>query len=116
MGSLVDKLYHLDCEPASVEHASVTCEQRKDVNLWHQWLGHLNGRRLNDIAKKELVTGIELPKMPRMSFCEGCVEGKMHRKPFKSVGDVRSSESYSWYTVVCAGQCKQNLLVDTNTL
>ena len=90
MGSLVDKLYHLDCEPVSVEHASVTCEQRKDVNLWHQRLGHLNERRLNDIAKKELATGIELPKMTRMSFCEGCVEGKMHRKPFKSVGDVRS--------------------------
>lgn len=91
MGSLVGKLYQLDCEPAPVEDVSVVCERRNDVDLWHQRLGHLNGQRLSDIAQNELATGIKLPKAMKLSFCEGCVEGKMHRKPFKSVGDIRST-------------------------
>ena len=81
MGSLVGKLYQLDCEPAPVEDASVVCERRNDVDLWHQRL----------IAQNELATGIKLPKAMKLSFCERCVEGKMHQKPFKSVGDIRST-------------------------
>ena len=77
MGSLVGKLYQLDCEPAPVEDASVVCERRNDVDLWHQRLGHLNGQRLSDIAQNELATGIKLPKAMKLSFCEGCVEGKL---------------------------------------
>lgn len=89
MGSLVGKLYQLDCEPAPVEDVSVVCERSNDMDLWHQQLGHLNGQRLSDIAQNKLATGIKLPKAMKLSLCEGCVEGKMHRKPFKSVGDIR---------------------------
>ena len=70
MGSLVGKLYQLDCEPAPVEDASVVSERRNDVDLWHQRLGHLNGQRLSDIAQDELATGIKLPKAMKLSFCE----------------------------------------------
>ena len=35
MGSLVDKLYQLDCEPVSSEYASVASEQECDLDLWH---------------------------------------------------------------------------------
>lgn len=91
MGILVGKLYQLDCEPIVGECASAAYEQRNDVDLWHQRLGHLNGQQLGDIARKELATGIKLPKMMRLAFCEGCVEGKMHRKPFKSVGGNHST-------------------------
>lgn len=55
MGSLIDKLYHLDCEPVAFEQASITSEQGNDVDLWHQRLGHLNGQRL-------MVTGIKFPE------------------------------------------------------
>lgn len=44
MGSLVGKLYQLDCEPAPTENASAAREQRNNVDLWHQRLGHLNGQ------------------------------------------------------------------------
>ena len=37
-----------------------------------------------------MVSGIKGKKMDKLSFCEGCVNGKMHRKPFKSVGEIRS--------------------------
>ena len=35
------------------------------------------------------MVGVKLPKASKVSFCQGCVEGKMSRKPFKT----RSSES-----------------------
>ena len=42
------------------------------------------------MAHKELAIGIKLPKCAKLSFCEGCIAGKMKRKPFKSVGEIRS--------------------------
>lgn len=91
MGSLVDNLYQLDCEPAIKEHTSAANEQGSSMDLWHQRLGHLNRQQLSDIAKKRLATGISLPMTAKLSFCEGCVEGKMQRKPFKSAGDNYST-------------------------
>ena len=41
MGSLVDKLYRLDCQPLTdtMEHASVVSQGRSDADLWHQHFG-----------------------------------------------------------------------------
>lgn len=91
MGSLVGKLYQLDCVLATEEQASPAFEQKNDANLWHQRLGHLSKGGLSSLAHKEMVTGIQLPKVMKMAFCQGCVEGKMSRQPFKSAGGVRST-------------------------
>ena len=91
MGSLVDKLYQLDCEPASLEYVSVATEQGRDIDLWHQRLGHLGRQRLQEIVSKQLVNGMDVSKAAKLSFCEGCIEGKMHRNPFKPVGEIRST-------------------------
>ena len=40
----VGKLYQLECEPVSAEHASVALKQHSDLGLWHQRLGHLNAQ------------------------------------------------------------------------
>ena len=42
------------------------------------------------MASQNLVKGINIPKSTRISFCEKCVEGKMSKKPFRSVGEIRS--------------------------
>ena len=91
IGSLVDKLYQLNCEPVFKENASVASEQSNDFDLWHQRLGHLNGQQLKAIDQKKLATGVKIKRTANLSFCEGCVEGKMHRKPFKPVGEIRST-------------------------
>ena len=44
------------------------------------------------IVNKQLALGVKIPKNEKLSFCEGCVEGKMHRHPFNRVGEIRSSE------------------------
>jgi len=38
-----------------------------------------------------LVKGVQIPKSTGISFCEKCVEGKMSRKSFKSVGEIYST-------------------------
>lgn len=50
-------------------------------------IGHLSMQPLREMASKELM---KIPKMAELSFCEGCVEGKMQRKSFKPVGEIRS--------------------------
>ena len=35
-------------------------------------------------------TGTKLQKKAKLSFCKRCVEGKMHRKSFKPVGEICS--------------------------
>ena len=67
------------------EQASAACEQGAD--LWHQHLGHANRKYMADLSRKQMVTRLKLPSEPRLSFCEGCVEGKMHHLSFKSVGE-----------------------------
>ena len=37
------------------------------------------------------MAGVKLPGKVKLTFCQGCVEGKMHRMLFKSVGEIRST-------------------------
>jgi len=44
------------------------------------------------MASKQLVNGLDLLSDIELSFCEGCIEGKMHKKPHKPVGEIRSTK------------------------
>lgn len=90
MGSLVDKLYYLDCSLESIAVAAGSRIRNKS-DLWHQRLGHLNEQQLRLMVNQDLVKGMEIPKSAGISFCEKCVEGKMSRKPFNSLGEIRST-------------------------
>ena len=92
MGSLVDKLYHLDCELVPSESVSVAFEKSRVIDLWHQRLGHPGKQCLSLTVNKQLVSGINVSKMEELSFCEGCVEGKIHHQSFQPVGEIRSTE------------------------
>ena len=89
MGSLADKLYQLDCQVVSTGYATVASSRGSD--LWHQRLGHVHESRLKKCVQNEFMQGIDIEKMAELSFCEGCLAGKMCRKPFPAVGEVRST-------------------------
>ena len=91
-GSLVDKLYYLKFERVAQESIAIATgsEVENKADLWHRRLGHLNEIQLREMASHDLVKGVNIPKSTRISFCEKCVEGKMSKKPFKSVGEIRS--------------------------
>ena len=65
--------------------------EQGNADLWHQRLCHLNEQQLEDVVQKELVSGVKMPKKMKLAFCQGCVEGKMHRVPFELVGEIRST-------------------------
>ena len=67
------------------ESASVVSEDVSNIDMWHQRLGHLNSQHLRVLVDRQLACGIKLPGTTKLSFCEGCVEEKMHHKPFKSL-------------------------------
>jgi len=91
MGSLVDKLYQLYCRSLSQEQATVASEELEELNKWHQRLGHINEHQLKQMVSSELATGVKFQTSAKLSYCEACVKGKSHRKPFKPVGVIRSS-------------------------
>ena len=93
MGFIAGKLYQLRCEVITgKENASIVSEDLPEVDLWHQRLGHLNGQQLNTLVDRGLASGIKLSTTSKLSFCEGCVEGKMQRKPFKSLTHQQSKK------------------------
>ena len=83
MGTLTDKLYHLDCRPANPEKALfATTGKSNGIDLWHYRLAHICEQQLRDMAYKGLVDGLKIQKQAKLSFCEGCIEGKMSRSTF----------------------------------
>ena len=92
MGTLKERLYQLNCRPLHhLESAAMSSTKQRVADLWHQRFGHINEQQLQDIARNELVIGAKMPNKLKLNFCQGCVEGKMHRLPFKSVGEIQSS-------------------------
>ena len=117
MESLVDKLYHLDCSDITQEHVAVASGSwiGNKADLWHQRLGHLNEHQLKEMVSQNLAKGVEMPKSTEISFCEKCVEGKMSKRPFKSVGEICSTRNYSVCIVMYVDLCLQILLEERNT-
>ena len=104
LGSLVGKLYELHCQvvPSSSEVSVAASKEGGEADLWHQRLGHLCETRLQQAVQKQMVTGIKGLKQFNFSFCEGCVQGKMQKKPFKPVGVIRSTRKLELvHTDVC---------------
>ena len=108
MDSLVDKLYQLNCEPVSLEHVSVATEQLCAIDLWHQRLGHLGKQHLHTIHQLLVHNLMDVTKTAKLSFCKGCIEGKMHCNPFKLVGEICSTGNVQLIHNDVCGPCPQN--------
>ena len=55
---------------------------------WHYRLGHVNVQTLHKCPG--YLNGIDVKSVDKLSFCEAYLAGKMHRKPFPTVGEIRS--------------------------
>ena len=85
IGSSVGKLYKLDCavQNPSMERATVAGELQgsSKVDLWHQRLAHVNINQLRQLMGN--AKGVDIPSRNTQSFCVACVQGKVHRSPYK---------------------------------
>lgn len=64
----------------------------KDVNLWHQWLGHLGIDNSRLLTRQQIMDGLSINKDDELEFCEGYVLRKQHRESFPKEGVSRASE------------------------
>ena len=77
----------------TVELAQSATDQTAEV--WHQRLGHLNNNSVDQLAKKEMVTGMNCTtSLHAENKCEGCVLGKSHRNPFPKQSNNRATRPY----------------------
>ena len=92
-GSPVGKLYRLDCEILkSDKQSAFVGKNDKDstsIDLWHRRLAHVNTRQLRQLATS--ADGINVPSSGDQSFCEACIEGKMHRTPHRPLKEIKST-------------------------
>ena len=107
LGLANGKLYEMRCK---VIHDSAAIVHEKEVDMWHKRLGHVNERTLKEMVKNGTVHGLKIPDFKSLSFCEGCVEGKMSRKPFKSSGQIKSTRKLQLiHTDVCGPMQTESL-------
>ncbi|KAJ0941493.1 putative RNA-directed DNA polymerase [Helianthus annuus] len=59
--------------------------------LWHSRLGHINFRKMEEMARKGMVRGIPSIKHPTQ-LCEGCLVSKQTRQSFPNEAQWRAKE------------------------
>ena len=72
---------------AGCASAHVASATEATIERWHERFGHANFKSINELAIGNIVTGMvicgkEKLKYNENNFCENCVVGKHHRKPF----------------------------------
>ena len=55
-------------------------------------------------------------KTAKLSFCEGCIEGKIYREPLKPVGEICSTEKLQLVHSDVCSPMPQNPLVERSIL
>ena len=87
----VGELYYLNCTTNGVysNSADIRVEESKE-DKWHRRFGHLCVRNLQKLAKEKLVHGFDYDSSQEISFCQSCVEGKLHKSQFPITGGKRA--------------------------
>ena len=83
-----------DCKvlSSSADKATIAGGSSK-IDLWHQRLPQVNLRQLHLIQLVPNSEGVDVQLEGGLSFCEACVQGKMHWLPHPPIKDFKSKES-----------------------
>ena len=93
VGCREGSLYYLNYDDV-VHQAYPSSKQigRKE-RLWHRRFGHLGAQGMQELARNEMVEGIDFDEKIEFGFCECCIEGNSHRLPFQSSTVKRANHS-----------------------
>jgi len=86
LGELENGLYWLKTfnQQNSPTTNQVNKNNIKDINIWHQRLGHIGIKTIENAVKNQLAKDIEISNFKIIENCSGCNEGKMVQKPSKA--------------------------------
>ena len=74
------------------DQAAFTVGAQQKEDMWHRRYGHLSEQSLKKLAVDDMVTGLSFNPSKTLRFCEGCVEGKLHRNSFPRHSETRHKE------------------------
>jgi hypothetical protein len=67
--------HYCDCKQVHIVTSGIST---KDVNLWHQWLGHLSIDNLRLFIRQQLMHGLSNNKDEELEFCKTtCLESNI---------------------------------------
>ena len=90
----VGELYYLKCHMNGIySNTAETQVQESKEDKWHRRFGHLSARNLQKLAKEKLVHGFDYNSSREISFCQACIEGKLHKSKFPTTGRKRAKKS-----------------------
>ena len=74
-GSIVDKIYHLDCKAITQEQIAIGSGSRvgNKVDILHQQLGYRNEQQLKKMVSQDLAKRVKISKFAGISSCKQCV-------------------------------------------
>ena len=84
LGSIpqINNLYRLDSSaiqgPEPLKHYANVASGPISIDKLHRCMGHVNFQTLGEMVRKGAVKGVELDSSPTPSFCEPCIQGKVH--------------------------------------
>ena len=83
-------LYYLDQGGPIHQACSSSHQNSQKEMIWHRRFGHLGAKGMQELAKNQMVSGLDFDWRQESGFCESCVKGKSHRLPFKHSHRKRS--------------------------
>ena len=95
-GILDNGLYWLKTKNFQVESNAVV-KKNNDIALWHKRLGHISIETIKHAVEKEMVNNIVVKDYTMDQVCQGCKEGKMVQKPYKS---NQTKEKYNIFGLI----------------
>lgn len=72
--------------PAKLNSRMEVCVTASETNLWHERMAHVHTSRLNEMARRDIVSGLQ-PVRGQIRDCVGCCLGKAHRISYKTTED-----------------------------
>lgn len=98
-----NRLYKMNLGPVKTTELNFTSSG--SLMLWHERLGHVNFKTLQDMNSKRIVEDLEIDNAAEETpFCEGCAYGKQHRLTFPKSGARRASTAGETFHVDLCGK------------
>src|SRR5437868_8260669 len=76
-------LYWLKTKEHSIQ-ANMVSTRNEDIYLWHQRLGHISPKAIKEAVQLNMIKNVNIKNFNMKTMCDGCEEGKMVQKPFKT--------------------------------
>ena len=94
VGDKIGELYYLNCFANRVSSNTAETQDSQELkeDKWHRRFGHLGMRSLQTLAKGKLVTGFDYDHSKEISFCQACIEGKLHKSQSPATGGKRAKQ------------------------